>query len=149
MPMMRMPSATICTILLYSSAVGLRAIARTRPYLPFPMRLTRSSIRCWISHVFSTTFVAILPHHVHADLRRLARLARPEDLLALHAGQDDHAPHLVLERRIDGRAPDDARVRGDLRLHELRRALCLAHRHVRAARHVDERAGRLRDVYVD
>src|SRR2546427_302992 len=54
-----MPSAVIWTILLNSSAVGLRAIWRTRPYFPFPIRFARSSIRFWISQDFSTIFVAI------------------------------------------------------------------------------------------
>src|SRR3990172_1783115 len=103
--MIRMPSATTCTTLLYSSGVGFRAICRTRPYFPFPIRFVRSSIRFWISQDFSTIFVAILSHHVHADLRRLPCLARPENLLALHAGQDDHAPHLVLQPRVNPRPP--------------------------------------------
>src|SRR3989475_3119526 len=147
--MRRMPSATICTTLPSSSAVGFRAIARTRPYFPFPIRFVRSSIRFWISQDFSTSFVAILPHHVHADLAGFPGLARPKDLLALHAREDDHAPHLMLQGGVDRRAPDDPRVRGDLRLHELRRLLRLAHGHVGAARHVDQRARRLRDVDVD
>src|SRR3990170_2780583 len=90
-----------------------------------------------------------LPHHVHADFLRLPRLARAEDLLAPHARQDHHAAHLVLQGGVDRRAPDDPRVRGDLRLHELRGLLRLAHGHVRAPRDVDQRAGRLGDVHVD
>src|SRR5437899_337477 len=147
-PMNRSPSPVIMTTRLYSSAVGFRAILRTRPYRPFPRRFARSSIRRCTSQLLST-ISGMSPHHVDARFASPEPLAGPVDLLRLHAREDQHHAEPVLEGRVDRRAPDDPRVRGDPRLHDLRDLLRLAHGHVRAASHVHEGARRPRDVDVD
>src|SRR2546428_20077 len=147
-PMNRRPSPVIMTTRLYSSAVGLRAILRTRPYRPLPRRFARSSIRRCTAQLLST-ISAMSPHYVNARFASPKPLAGPVDLLRLHAREDQHHPEPVLEGRVDRRAPDDPRVRGDPRLHDLRDLLRLAHGHVRAPGHVHERTRRPRDVDVD
>src|SRR3989442_4601511 len=118
-PMNRRPIPVIITTRLYSSAVGFRAILRTRPYRPLPRRFARSSIRRCTSQLLST-ISAMSPHHVDARFASPEPFAGPVDLLRLHAPEDQHQPDAVLEGRVDRRAPDDPGARGDPRLHDLR-----------------------------
>src|SRR5881296_617295 len=73
----------------------------------------------------------------------------PEELLGSHAGQDEHDPQLVLEARVDGRSPDDPRVRGNPALDDLGDLLRLGHAHVVPAGDVHEGSGRGADVDID
>src|SRR5213076_1286988 len=79
-PIATIPRPVIITTFEYSSEVGFRAIFRTRPYFPFPRRLTRSSIRRWTSQLLSTMSAMVSPHDVEAALRADV-FARSEDLL--------------------------------------------------------------------
>src|SRR5438046_9383362 len=88
-PIATIPRPVIITTFEYSSEVGFRAIFRTRPYFPFPRRLTRSSIRRWTSQLLSTMSAMVSPHDVEAALRADV-FARSEDLLGADPGQDQH-----------------------------------------------------------
>src|SRR5438128_2408002 len=78
---------------------------------------------------------------VDADAGLLLRgISSPDDLFRLDAGRDEHDAQRVFERCVDGRAPDDSRGRGDLRLDDLGDALRLGNRHVVPARDVDQDA---------
>src|SRR2546422_11765548 len=132
-PMNRRPIPVIITTRLYSSAVGFRAILRTRPYRPLPRRFARSSIRRCTSQLLST-ISAMSPHHVNARFASPEPLAGPVDLLRFLAREDQHHPEPVLEGRFDGCAPDDTGVQGDPRLHDFRDLLPPTHVHYRAPR---------------
>src|SRR5881296_2125513 len=116
-PIAAMPRPVMSTTFEYSSGVGFRAILRTRPYRPLPRRFARSSIRRCTSQVLST-ISGMSPHHVDARFASPEPLARPVNLLRLHAREDQHHAEPVLEGRVDRRAPDDPCVRGDPRLHD-------------------------------
>src|SRR2546427_11815578 len=78
---------------------------------------------------------------VDADAGFLLRgISSSDDLFRLDAGRDEHDAQRVFERRVDGRAPDDPRGRGDLRLDDLGDALRLGNRHVVPTRDVDQDA---------
>src|SRR5256885_1044161 len=76
-------------------------------------------------------------------------LPRAKDLLRSHAGQDEHDPQLVLQARVDRRAPDDSRVRRNATLDDFGDLLGLGDAHVVPARDVHEGSGRGADVDVD
>src|SRR5438552_11266157 len=147
-PIATIPRPVIITTFEYSSEVGFRAIFRTRPYFPFPRRLTRSSIRRWTSQLLSTMSAMVSPHNVEAALGADV-FARSEDLLRADPGQDQHDAEPMLQARIDGGAPDDAGVPCNPALHDLRDLLGLGHAHVVPAGDVHEGAGRTADVDVD
>src|SRR5213594_667098 len=79
--------------------------------------------------------------YIDADAGLLLRgISSPDNLFRLDAGRDEHDAQRVFERRVDGRAPDDSRRGGDLRLDDLGDALRLGNRHVVPARDVDQDA---------
>src|SRR2546428_11530595 len=117
-PMNGRPMPVIITTRLYSPGVGLRAILRPRPTRPLPRRFARSSIRRCTSQLRST-ISGMSPHHVDARFASPEGLSRPVDLLRPHAREDQHHAEAVLEGGVDRRTPDDPRVRGDARLHDL------------------------------
>src|SRR5205807_9105071 len=123
-PIATIPRPVIITTFEYSSEVGFRAIFRTRPYFPLPRRLTRSSMRRWTSQLLSTMSAMASPHDVDAAMGAHV-LARTKNLLRADAGQDEHHPQLVFQARVDRRAPDNPRVRGDATLDDLRDLLRL------------------------
>src|SRR2546428_9209820 len=57
-------------------------------------------------------------------------LPRAKNLLRSHAGQDEHDPQLVLQARVDRRAPDDPRVRRNATLDDFGDLLGLGDAHV-------------------
>src|SRR5947209_18867706 len=67
-------------------------------------------------------------------------LPRAKDLLRSHAGQDEHDPQLVLQARVDRRAPEDSRGRRNATLDELADPPGLADAQVVPPRHAHERA---------
>src|SRR5688572_20615056 len=147
-PIATTPRPVIITTLEYSSGVGLRAIFRTRPYLPFPRRFIRSSIRRWTSQLLSTMSAMGSPHDVHRPMGANV-FSRSEDLFRTDARQDEHDPESVLEAGVDGGAPDNPGIRRDPALDDLRDPLRLRHAHVVPSRDVHEGARRTADVDVD
>src|SRR5712691_10756296 len=146
--MAAIPNPVIRTTFEYSSGVGLRAILRTRPYLPFPRRFIRSSILRCTSQLLSTMSAMASPDDVHAAARSHV-FSRPKDLLRSDAGQDQHHAKLVFEARVYRGAPDDPRVRGNATLDDLGNFFGFGNAHVAAARYVHEGAARGADVDVD
>src|SRR3979411_3062496 len=117
-PIAAIPRPVIITTFEYSSEVGFRAILRTRPYLPFPRCLTRSSMRRWTSLLFSTMSAMASPHDVAAAMGAHV-LPGAEDLLRADARQDEHHSQFVFQARLDRRAPEQPGAgvdpeRGDL-----------------------------------
>src|SRR5205809_7571513 len=106
-PIATIPRPVIITTFEYSSEVGFRAIFRTRPYFPFPRRLTRSSIRRSTSQLLSTMSAMVSPHAVDAALRADV-FARSEELLGPDPGQAQHAAAPMLQAPTEGGAPDTA-----------------------------------------
>src|SRR5216684_518125 len=147
-PIAAIPRPVIITTFEYSSEVGFRAILRTRPYLPFPRCLTRSSMRRWTSQLLSTMSAMASPHGVDAAMGTHV-LPGAKDLLRADARQDEHHPQFVFQTRIDRGAPDDPGVRRDPALDDLRDLLRLGDAHVVAAGDVHEGARRPTDVDVD
>src|SRR5206468_11723522 len=94
-PIATIPRPVIITTFEYSSEVGFRGIFRTRPYFPFPRRLTRSSIRRWSSQLLSTMSATVSPHDAQAALRSHV-FAPSQGLLGADAGERPHdaAPFL-------------------------------------------------------
>src|SRR5438309_7512450 len=146
-PIATIPRPVIITTFEYPSEVGFRAIFRTRPYFPFPRRLTRSSIRRWTSQLLSTMSAMVSPHDVDAALGPDV-FPGSEDLLGADPGQDQHDAQPMLEARIDGGAPDDACVPRDPALDDLGDLLRLGHAHVVPTGDVHEGAGRAADIDV-
>src|SRR5947208_16233284 len=108
-PIATIPRPVIITTFEYSSEVGFRAIFRTRPYFPFPRRLTRSSIRRCTSQLLSTMSAMVSPHDVEAALRADA-FARTEHLLGGDPRQGQHDAEPILPPRNADVDPDDAGV---------------------------------------